>query len=122
MLRTLVESNVLLLSSAPLLEELTDVLSRAKFERRIALLRSSSEEFVDLDARFVLVVRPVPVPRIAPDPDDDVVVGTALAAKAALIVTGDKPLLSVKTYEGGRIVTVREALEAIAFDLSGKST
>jgi len=86
------------------------------------LLRSSSEEFVDLDARFVLVARPVPVPRIAPDLDDDVVVGTALAAKAALIVTRDKPLLSVKTYEGGRIVNVREALEAIAFDLSGKST
>jgi putative PIN family toxin of toxin-antitoxin system len=122
LLRTLVELNVLLFSSTPLLEGLTDVLSRAKFERPIAFLRSSSEEFVDLYARFVLVVRPVPVPRLAPDRDDDVVVGTALAARATLIVTGDKPLLSVRTYEGGHIVTVRKALEAIALDLSGKST
>lgn len=28
-------------------------------------------------------------------PDDDVVIGSALAAKADLIVTGDKPLLTV---------------------------
>jgi predicted nucleic acid-binding protein len=43
-----------------------------------------------------------------------VVIGTALAAKADFIVTGDKPLLSVKVFDGGRIVTVGEALDAIA--------
>ncbi|MGD0630162.1 MAG: putative toxin-antitoxin system toxin component, PIN family [Terracidiphilus sp.] len=116
LLRTLAESDVLLFSSTSLLAELTDVLSRAKFEKRIALLHSTSEEFVDLYAGCVLIVRPISVPRLAPDPDDDLVIGTALAAEAALIVTGDKPLLSVGTCEGGRIVTVREAIEIIALD------
>ena len=53
------------------------------------------------------------MPRLAPDPDDDVVIGTALAAKADFVVTGDRALLSVREYEGGRIVSVSEALDAV---------
>ena len=68
---------------------------------------------MDRYSKLASVVVPAKVPRLAPDPDDDVVIGTAIAAQAALIVTGDKPLLSVGVYEGGRIVTVREALEVI---------
>ena len=37
-------------------------------------------------------------------------IGTALAAKADFVVTGDKGLLSVAAYEGGRIVSVVETL------------
>jgi predicted nucleic acid-binding protein len=58
-------------------------------------------------------VVPQRVPRIAPDPDDDVVLGTALAAKADFIVTGDRALRSVVQFQGIRIVSVAEALEAI---------
>ena len=58
-------------------------------------------------------VRPAATPRIAPDPQDDVVIGTALAAKAEMIVTGDKPLLSVTEHEGVRIVGVAQAIEVI---------
>jgi hypothetical protein len=54
------------------------------------------------------------VPRLAPDPDDDVVIGTAIAANAELIVTGDRTLLAVGVFHGGRIVTVAEALQAIS--------
>ncbi len=54
------------------------------------------------------------MPRIAPDPDDDVVIGTALAANADLIVTGDAGLLSVEQYRDIRIVSVADALKSIA--------
>ncbi|MDO8925461.1 MAG: PIN domain-containing protein [Sideroxyarcus sp.] len=57
------------------------------------------------------VGRPTPTPRIASDPDDDVVIGTALAAKADLLVTGDRMLLSVAEYLSVRIVSVAEALQ-----------
>jgi predicted nucleic acid-binding protein len=43
-----------------------------------------------------------------------VVIGTALAAKADFIVTGDHGLLSVGEYEGVRIVSVKEALQILA--------
>jgi putative PIN family toxin of toxin-antitoxin system len=102
---------IILISSAPLLAELADVLSRAKFQHRIAASKLSVDDILYLYAEKVLSVRPSSVPRIAPDPDDDVVIGTALAANADLIVTGDSGLLSVERYRNIRIVTVAEALQ-----------
>jgi hypothetical protein len=113
LLRAGVEGNYLLFSSAPLLAELTDTLSRSKFERKIAASLFSVDQLVDLYSKLVAVVRPAPVPRLAPDPDDDVVIATALAAKADFAVTGDRTLLSVAEYEGGRIVSVTDALQAV---------
>jgi hypothetical protein len=63
---------------------------------------------------LVSLVKPTPVPRIASDPDDDVVIGTAISARAQFIVTGDAALLSVGGYEGGRIVSVIQALDAVS--------
>lgn len=52
-----------------------------------------------------------PVPLVSPvcrDPDDDLVLATALAAGADVIVTGDKDLLILDTHEGIRIRAPRE--------------
>jgi putative PIN family toxin of toxin-antitoxin system len=106
---------ILLFTSAPLLAELTDILSRPKFEKKIAASLLSIDELVDLYAELTIVVRPDPVPRLAPDPDD-VVIGTAIAARADLVVTGDGALLSVKEYSSGRIVSVGEALRNVLPD------
>jgi predicted nucleic acid-binding protein len=43
---------------------------------------------------------------VAPDPDDDAVIATALAANAERVVTGDRALLSVSEYQGVRIINV----------------
>lgn len=69
---------------------------------------------MDRYGELTSIVRPIPVSGIAPDPDDDVVIGTALAAKADWIVTGDQPLLSVAMYQGVYIVSVSEAARMIA--------
>ena len=53
---------------------------------------------------------PKPVCR---DPDDDVVLATALAAKADLIVTGDNDLLVLKEFQGIRIVNPRQFWDII---------
>lgn len=97
-----------------MLAELTDILARPKFERKIAASRLTVDQLVDGYAALTQVVRPMPTPRIVTDPDDDVVVGTALAAKADLLVTGDRGLLDVEAYQGIRIVAVAEALGIIA--------
>jgi putative PIN family toxin of toxin-antitoxin system len=44
------------------------------------------------------------------DPDDDMVLGSALAGKADVIVTGDKDLLVLKTFRKIPIITPRECL------------
>lgn len=97
-------------SSEPLLAELERTLWRRKFYKRIEASRFSVSDLVSLYAERVSQVRPLPVPRVAPDPDDDVVIGTALAARAELVVTGDKKFLSVGEYKSIRIVTVLEAM------------
>ncbi len=50
---------------------------------------------------------------VAPDPEDDVVVGTALAASAGLLVTGDRTLLGIGGHGDVRIVPVTELLRSI---------
>ena len=76
------ESRVELYTSMPLLAELTDILNRRKFEKKIVASLLTVDQLVDRYAELAQVVRPTAIPRIAPDPDDDVVIGTALAAKA----------------------------------------
>lgn len=108
------EKRVELFTSTPMLAELTDILARRKFARKIVASGLTIDQLVDGYAQLAALVRPIATPRIAPDPDDDVVIGTALAAKADLVVTGDKPLLTVSEHQGIRIVGVSEAVKALA--------
>ena len=102
-----------LFTSTATLAELTDILGRRKFAKKIAASRLTIDQLADGYAQLTALVHPSPVPRIAPDPDDDVVIGTALAAKADLIVTGDKPLLTVIEHQGVRLVGVVRAIDII---------
>jgi len=60
------------------------------------------------------MVKPIDVPRLAADPDDDVVMGTAVAAKVTFVVTGDRSLLSLGGYAGIRILSVIDALDILS--------
>ena len=51
--------------------------------------------------------------RICRDPDDDIVLATALAGRADLIVTGDNDLLVLKTFRTIRISSPRQVLELL---------
>lgn len=108
------EKRIELFTSVAMLAELTDILARSKFVKKIAASMLTVDQLVDGYAALTQVVRPTPTPRIVADPDDDVVIGTALAARADLLVTGDRALLDVGAYQGVRIVGVAEALNLIA--------
>ena len=101
---------ITLFTSINLLRELTGILGRDKFAEKIAASGQSIDQIVDGYAAYAEIVRPTQTPRIAPDPDDDVVLGTALAAKAEIIVTGDRAFLSVGRWQDVEVVTVGEAL------------
>lgn len=107
------EKRVALFTSVPMLVELNDILIRPKFGKKIAASLLTVDQLVDRYAELAQAVRPMAIPRTASDPDDDVVIGTALAAKADLLVTGDRGLLDVGEYQGVRIVSVTKALGII---------
>jgi putative PIN family toxin of toxin-antitoxin system len=115
------DGKTVLFTSIPLLGELTRILSRSKFETKVAASMLTIGQLVEAYADLCTVVRPSSVPRIASDPDDDVVIGTALAASADAVVTGDKPLLALGRYEMVSVLDVRRALLAILINPAAES-
>jgi putative PIN family toxin of toxin-antitoxin system len=59
-----------------------------------------------------LVVPRIPVQAVADDSDDDRILECALAANASFIVSGDRHLLSLRSYKSISIVTPRQFLDA----------
>ncbi len=101
-----------LITSETLLTELLDVLGRRKFEARLQAAGLTPQGLVDDLRRLATVVSAPTVPRVVPDdPDDDQVVAIAIAGTADFIVSGDRALLSLASYQGIPIVTAREAAE-----------
>ena len=75
-----------LYTSAVLLDELADVLTRAKFARKLSASALSAEQLVWRYARLAKRIRPDTVERVVPgDPDDDHVLACAFAANVELI-------------------------------------
>ena len=107
------EQSVDLFTSMPLLAELTDILNRRKFDRKIAASLLTVDRLVDGMHDSRCLYGPNLCRASPPDPDDDVVIGTALAAKADLIVTGGRPLLAVAEYLGVRMHSIRQAVEIL---------
>lgn len=105
-----------LFSSPVLLDELAHTLAYLKFDKRIEAFATSIAALMAQYSGLVSLVVPGSVPRIvAADADDDHVIAAAVAARAELIVTGDrKHLLPIGIHQGIAIVTAREAVDRIA--------
>jgi putative PIN family toxin of toxin-antitoxin system len=101
-----------LLASKALLDELDEKL-RGKFavsESDALAIRAKLEGNARLaDSDFRLNAVP-------DDPDDNRVLECAVAGKADSIVSGDRHLLRIGSYEGIAIVTVRQFLESAGFE------
>ena len=95
-------------SSPALLDELEQTL-RAKFT-----LGPGATAFLEqLRLRVHLLTPATFANLVSRDADDDVVLGTAVAAKATVIVTGDLDLLVLRRYNGIDIVTPRDFLSRL---------
>jgi len=103
-----------LFTSAVLLTELVDVLSRKKFRRRLDLAGISADDLVSAYAALARLVRPVALePIILADPDDDAVLACAVAARSVLIVSGDAHLLDLREFRGIRVLSASAFLSIL---------
>ena len=94
-----------IVSSVQLLDELEQTLTR-----KFSLTQEARGFLLSLRASMRLV-EPAPLePGICRDPDDEVVLATAVAGKADLIVTGDDDLLMLRSFRNIEIVTPRAFL------------
>ena len=102
------DSGVVLFSETTL-AELTEVLSRPKFDDYVSMEeRALFLTQVAQSAEFVPIIQTV---RECRDPDDDKILEVALNGRADVIVTGDEDLLSMNTWREVGIVTPADYLK-----------
>jgi uncharacterized protein len=100
-----------------LLAELRDVLHRPRLAKQIAergLDAVWSCEFIRERCLILVPAKPIDVPELR-DRKDLPVLAAAVAAGADLIITGDKDLLTLKSFLKIPIVEPAEALKKLAY-------
>jgi len=98
--------------SEPILSELAEVLARVKFQSKMRSLSITSQDLIYLVRQLSQICVPITVnvPNLR-DPDDAVILGTAIAAKAMLVVSGDLDLLVLEEFAGIPILTPADFLD-----------
>jgi putative PIN family toxin of toxin-antitoxin system len=106
---------ILCLSAEILAETATALLANPKLQARYGYDQAAVEAFCDGFTAAAEMARDLPILQAVPnDPKDNMVIATAVAAKAGYLVTGDrKHLLPLGGYETIRIVTPREFLDLL---------
>lgn len=104
-----------LFTSAVILAELEDVLSRDKFVSRLVAAGITPRELVLGYAALAELVDPRAIaPVILEDADDDAVLACAIEARAEVIVSGDSHLSGLKEYNGIYILSAAELVARIS--------
>lgn len=91
--------------SQPILDETRRVLSRQRLRRRYPFDDVAVDNFIAVLSQFATLVSGLPSITVVRDPADDVILATAIAGRAALLVTRDKDLLDLGTYQGVEMIT-----------------
>ncbi len=100
-----------ILLSSELLEELSDVLGRKKFDR--FLTSEEREEFLETFVDRAILIDIIETVQECRDPKDDKILELALNGQAQYIVSGDKDLLVLNPFRAVKILTAEEFLKLI---------
>ena len=95
--------------SAPVLSEYRDVLSRTELNIRRGLQR----QFLDLIRNRAHIVAPVRPLLVTSDPDDNIFIECADAARADYLITGN-PRHFPKFWKKTKVITSREFITVVA--------
>ena len=112
-LKSLKDSEFILVTSPAINQEILEVLNRPSLRDKYDLSKHL------FDIAFLLtevaeIVLDIPEIKVSKDPDDNKFLSTAFAGRAKYLVSGDiKDLLELKEYKGIPIVTPQQFLNAL---------
>jgi uncharacterized protein len=114
-LAAVAEGHVQVFLSEELLAELGEVLRRRKFAARLALKDLTPEAALAKAQAIARLVpaSPIPLPPQLRDPNDLAVLACAVSAAVDVIITGDKDLLTLKSFQDIPIIDAAEALKRL---------
>jgi putative PIN family toxin of toxin-antitoxin system len=91
--------------SDAIIEETRNVLfNREHLRLNFTYTNRDVEEFCSLLHAFARIASDLPALQVSRDPEDDYVISTALAAGVSYLVTRDKDLLTLKTYQDVQMI------------------
>lgn len=96
-LRLYIAGEVEIITCVALLEELRDVLTRPIFAQEYGITQQDVETYIELIHQEATIVTPVGESFGCKDPDDDIVIETAIIGNADVIVSGDAHLTQDET-------------------------
>jgi uncharacterized protein len=107
--------SIKLFTSPRLLAELSIILNRPRNAKYLLAVNQTVQQLIESYLAMVTLVEPTSVPRVIEhDPADDHVIAAAVAARADLIVSGDKRhLLSLGSHNGIQIICPRAAFDRL---------
>jgi putative PIN family toxin of toxin-antitoxin system len=105
-----------LVTSEYILTELSRTLQSPYFTQRLSSQQIASAMRL-LRRKTTITPITTNVHRIATHPEDDVILATAVSAKADYLVTGDTKLQAIGTYKGVTILSPKRFLEILKSDL-----
>ncbi len=113
-----------LVTSAALLEELADVLARPRIALRYGVTQADIDDLVALLRQRATVVTVTGTIHVCRDPDDDVILETAMRGRADTVVSrdedikGDAELVQLLQEEGIEVLSVQRCLDIL--DIEGE--
>lgn len=105
---------IILVISPVILEEVVDVINRERIVKLTKMRDEERKEFIDeLIERSEVTAGKQMSKIVGRDVKDDKFLACACEAKADYIVTGDEDLLTLREYEGIKIIKPREFIKLI---------
>jgi putative PIN family toxin of toxin-antitoxin system len=106
-------------SSSVIVSEVFRTLGRDRVLRKYRVAQVRTERLREfLESRPVSVDITVEVHGVATHPEDDLILATAVSGQADYLVTGDRQLLALGSYQGVQIVTPRNFLAILEAEAS----
>ena len=105
------ERQIISCTSLEILQELKKVLSYPKLQKQLSLIAYNQEDIL-MGTKEISIIYPIETVNIPElrDSDDTIILATAIAAQANVIISGDKDLLTLTTYQNISILNVKTFL------------